>query len=221
MTWLVNNWSEMIELTIDHLLLALPAILISILVSIPIARFAFRHPKLGNPILVAASLMYAVPGLPLLILIPVLFGLPLRSEATMIAALSIYGIALLVRTTHDAFAAVDTTVRDAAIASGHSRRSLFWKVEFPLSVPILLSGIRVMSVSTISLVTIGALIGVSSLGTLLTDGFQRGIAAEVGFGVLSTIALALILDGALLALGKALTPWNQQTTRFRLETARR
>jgi osmoprotectant transport system permease protein len=133
----------------------------------------------------------------------------------MIIALSIYGVALLVRSAEDAFASVDPQVRDAAIAVGNSPRSVFWRVDLPLAIPVLISGIRVVTVSTIALVTIGALIGVSGLGTLLTDGFQRGIVAEVATGVVATIVLALLLDGLLLIVERLLTPWtrSRRTTR--------
>lgn len=209
MRWLSLNWQWVINLTIDHLLLSVPAILVSILIAVPIGRLAYRRPKLGGPLLLVATLLYAIPALPLLIIIPVLFGIPLRSTATMIVALSIYGIALLVRTAADAFASVDANVRDAAIAVGHSPRSVFWKVDLPLAIPVLLAGIRVITVSTIGLVTIGALIGVPSLGTLLTDGFQRGIVAEVATGIIATVLLALLLDAFLLITGRLITPWTR------------
>ena len=99
-------------------------------------------------------------------------------------------------------------VRESAVAIGYSPRSLLWKVDLPLAIPVLLAGIRVVAVSTISLVTVGALIGISSLGTLLTDGFQRGITAEVATGLITTMLLALILDTLLLILGRLLTPWT-------------
>ncbi|CAI9409657.1 MULTISPECIES: ABC transporter permease [Aestuariimicrobium] len=208
MNWLRLNWTQVVDLTVDHLLLSVPAIVISVLVAVPIGRLAHRRPRWGSPLLGAASLMYAIPALPLLIIIPAVFGTPLRSSATMVIALSIYGVALLVRTAADAFASVDTHTRDAAVAIGCSPRSLLWRVDLPMALPVLLSGIRVVTVSTIGLVTIGALIGVSSLGNLLTDGFQRGIAGEVLTGVVVTVLLALVLDGLLLLAGRLLTPWR-------------
>ncbi|GAA2124677.1 ABC transporter permease [Glycomyces algeriensis] len=207
MTWLTLNWPQVLELTRDHLLLSAPAILLSVLIAVPIGRLAQQRPRLGGPLLGAASLLYAIPALPLLIIIPVIFGIPLRSPATMIIALTVYGVALLVRTAADAFGSVDPRVREAAVAVGHSPRSVFWRVDLPLALPVLLAGIRVVAVSTVSLVTIGALIGVPSLGTLLTDGFQRGIPAEVATGVIATMALALLFDGLLIAIGRLLTPW--------------
>lgn len=215
MTWLSLNWSRVTDLAVDHLLLSVPAIIASILVAVPIGLLAHRRPRVGGPLLVTASLLYAVPALPLLIFIPVILGVPLRSPATMITALTIYGVALLVRTSADAFGSVDTTTRAAAVAVGHSPLSMFWRVDLPLAIPVLLSGVRVVTVSTISLVTIGALIGVPSLGSLLTDGFQRGITASVATGLIATVVLALILDALLLVAGRVMSPWAYTTRKRR------
>lgn len=209
MKWLAQNWSQVIDLAWAHLQLSLPAILLAALIAIPIGRLAFRYGRLGGALSSAATLLYAIPALPLLIIIPAVAGVPLRSDANMIIALTLYGIALLVRSAADGFASVDTTVRDASLAIGFSRSSVFWRVDLPLALPVILAGVRVVAVSTISLVTVGALIGVSSLGTLLTDGFQRGIFGEVLTGIVATIVLALVLDGLLLLLGRVLTPWRK------------
>lgn len=209
MKWLLLNWPQVLELIGKHLALSLPAIGISILVAVPIGRVASRYSWFGKPLLNLATLMYAVPSLPLLIVIPSLMGFPLRSALNLITALTIYGVALLVGTAADAFDAVDTGVHEAAIAVGFSRRSVFWQVDLPLAMPVLLSGVRVVVVATVGLVTIGALIGQSSLGTLLTDGFQRGIIAEVATGVIMTMVVAVVLDGLVLAVGRILTGWTR------------
>ena len=209
MNWLSANWAQVLSLGASHLLLAVPAIAVTVLVAVPIGRLAFMRPRIGRPLLGLATLLYAIPALPMLIVIPLVFGTPLRSGTTMIIALSVYGVSLLVRTAEDAFASVDPEVRDAAVAVGNSATSVFWRVDLPLATPVLISGIRVVTVSTIALVTIGALIGVPSLGTLLTDGFQRGIVAEVATGILATVILALALDGLLLVAAWLLTPWTR------------
>ncbi|MCF6770249.1 ABC transporter permease subunit [Corynebacterium sp. MC-04] len=152
--------------------------------------------------------MYAVPSLPLIITIPIIIGTPLRSNLTMITALTVYGVALLVRTAADAFASVDAHTRDAALALGHSPRTILWKVDLPLAIPVIASGLRVVASSTIGLVTIGALVGIPSLGSLLTDGFQRGITAEVTAGIVATIIVALIIDATIQGLTWLLTPWS-------------
>lgn len=207
MTWLATAWPQVLDLAITHLLLAVPAIVLSVLVAVPVGRLAHRHPRVGGALLATASLLYAVPALPLIIIVPVMLGIPLRSPLTMVVALTAYGVALLVRTAADAFAAVDVSTREAAVAVGHSPRSAFWRVELPLAVPVLVSGVRVVAVSTVGLATIGALVGIPSLGTLFTDGFQRGITAEVITGVAVTVVLALLLDGACVVAGRVLTPW--------------
>jgi ABC-type proline/glycine betaine transport systems, permease component len=209
--WIILNWPRVLSLTVDHLALSLPAIVLSIVVSIPLGRFAFMRPQFGEPLASAAALIYAIPSLPLLIIIPAVFGTPLRSSATMIIALVLYGVALLVRSATDAFASVDAGVREAAVAVGYSKLALFWKVELPLALPVLVAGIRVVAVSTISLVTIGALIGVPSLGTLLTDGFQRGILFEVATGIVVTILLAVLIDVFVRLVGRLAAPWSQPT----------
>lgn len=207
MTWLSHAWPQVLELTWQHLLLSAPAIILSIIFAVPLGWFASRFPGPGGILLSGATLLYAIPGLPMLILIPVLFSTPLRSDSTMIIALTIYGVALLVRTAADAFKAIDHDVRRAAVSLGYSTRSMFWQVDLPLAIPVLVSGIRVVTVSTVGLVTIGALIGVSSLGTLFTDGFQRGIMAEVVTGIVATVALALALDQICSLIGRFFTPW--------------
>lgn len=207
MNWLTQNWPSIFEYLWQHLLLSVPAIVLAIVIAVPIGRLAFVKPVIGGSLLTGAALLYAVPGLPLLVIIPAMFGVPIRSPWTMIIALTIYGVAILVRTVADAFSSVNAETRFAAIAVGHSRSKMFWLVDLPLAFPVILSGIRVLCVSTVSLVTIGALIGVQSLGTLLTDGFQRGIIAEVVAGIVATAALALIFDGLLLLLQHLTTPW--------------
>ncbi|MBT1017967.1 ABC transporter permease subunit [Canibacter sp. lx-72] len=208
MDWLAANWSHVLELSREHLMLSVPAIFVSTLIAIPIGRAAYKHPRIGGVLLQTSALLYSIPALPLLIIIPILFGTPLRSRTTVIIALSMYGTALLVHTAAGAFRSVDNSVRDAAIAIGNSQRNIFWRIDLPLALPVLFAGLRVLSVSTIGLVTIGALIGVHSLGSLLTDGFQRGIYAEVITGLVATVVIALLLDAALVILERILTPWQ-------------
>ncbi|KRC56919.1 MULTISPECIES: ABC transporter permease [unclassified Nocardioides] len=211
MTWLRLNREQVVDLLWQHLSLAIPAVLISIVVAIALGRVAWRWPRVGAVVLGAASLLYSVPALPLLIVIPVLLSIPLRSETNLVVALAVYGTALLAGTAADAFRSVDSRVREAAEAMGYSPTGIFWRVDLPLSLPVLVSGIRVVSVSTVSLVTIGALVGISSLGSLMTDGFQRGIREEVLTGVVLTMVLAIVLDLVVVAAGAALTPWQRRT----------
>lgn len=212
MTWLSHAWPQVLDLARAHLVLAALAVVVSLVVAIPVGYAAARVRRLGAVTTTAATLLYAIPALPLLIVIPVLTGVPLRSTTTVAIALACYGVALMVRTATDAFTSVDPVVRQAAEAVGHSRWALCWRVDLPLAAPVLIAGARVLCVSTVGLVTIGALIGVPSLGTLFTDGFQRGIVAEVVTGILATVALGLLLDGACALAGRAATRWERAGT---------
>lgn len=209
MTWLSQHLHIVGQLLLEHLALSLPPILLSLVLSVPLGWLAARSPRLRTPLLTGTGLLYAIPSLPLLIIVPAITGFGLRSPATIITALTLYGCALLVRGAADAFGSVPHDARLAARAVGHSPWALFWRVELPLAGPVLLSSLRVVTVSTVSLVTVGALIGAGGLGTLFTDGFQRGIDASIATGILLTVALALALDALAVLAGRAAMPWRR------------
>ena len=94
----------------------------------------------------------------------------------------------MVRSASDAFGSVSPAVLDSATAAGFSPAGARFRVELPLAGPVLLAGLRVVAVSTVSLVSVGALIGVSSLGSLFTDGYSRDFTTEILVGVVATVA---------------------------------
>ena len=209
MTWLSSNWGVIGSLTLAHLWIALPAIALSVLISVPIARWA-AFSRRGGWVLSALSALYAVPSLPLLIVIPVIVGVALRSPANMVIVLTLYGVAVLVRQVAEGFRAIPRATLQAANACGYSLPRRFVEVELPLATPVIIAGTRVVATSTVSLVTVGAFIGVRSLGTLFTDGFQRGLIAEVVAGLVATVLLALVIDALIQGIGWALTPWTRR-----------
>ena len=209
MTWLSSNWGIIGSLTLTHLWIALPVIALSVLFSVPIARWAAFSPR-GGWVLSALSALYAVPSLPLLIVIPVIVGVALRSPINMVIVLTLYGVAVLVRQVAEGFRAIPRATLQAANACGYSLLRRFVEVELSLATPVIVAGTRVVATSTVSLVTVGAFIGVRSLGTLFTDGFQRGIIAEVVAGLVATVLLALVIDALIQGIGWALTPWTRR-----------
>lgn len=112
------------------------------------------------------------------------------------------------RAVADGLDSVDADVRQAATAMGYGAPRRFFAVELPLSGPVILAGLRVAAVSTISLATVGILIGVTNLGYLFTNGLQRRIVAEVLAGVVAVVIIALVIDGLLVLLGRMLMPWS-------------
>lgn len=209
MNWLWSNLDLVGELTLVHLALSVPAIILSFVISVPIGWLAHRYRWSRATLLSICGLLYAIPSLALFIALPPVTGLSLRSPVNVVIALTLYGIAVIVRTAADAFDSVESDVRQSATSVGYSAAGRFWGVELPLAGPVLLSGLRVVVVSTVSLATVGAVIGVQSLGSLFTDGFQRGIQAEIITGIVATIALALLLDWACVLVGRAVMPWSR------------
>ncbi|MCD5347338.1 ABC transporter permease [Agromyces sp. H3Y2-19a] len=207
MKWLWSNLDLVGELTLVHLALSVPAIILSFVISVPIGWVAHRYRWSRGVLLSLCGLLYAIPSLALLIALPIFTGQRTTSPINLVVALTLYGIAVIVRTAADAFDAVEPDVRQSATAIGYASFSRFWGVELPLAGPVLLSGIRVVIVSTVSLATIGAVTGVQSLGSLFTDGLQRGIQAEIITGIVVTMALAIGLDWASVAIGRLVMPW--------------
>lgn len=211
MSWVLENIPLLVQLTLDHLALSIPPIILSFILSLPLGWLANRYRVTRGVLLTVAGLLYAVPSLPLLILIPGIIGTDLRSDVNVIIALTLYGMALMVRSTADALDAVDKDINQSATAVGFSGWQRFWQVEFPLAGPVLLAGLRVVVVSTVSLVTVGGVLGISGLGLLFTDGLQRSIFAEIVSGIVLVVVIALVLDGLLVLLGRALMPWIRST----------
>ncbi|MBV7412702.1 ABC transporter permease subunit [Dermabacteraceae bacterium TAE3-ERU27] len=213
MNWLINNLPLVQERLLAHLALTLPPILLSLLLAIPIGLLAQRVRPLRGALLSGFALLYAIPSLPLFIVLPILIGTSLRSELNVIVALTLYGLALLVRPVADGLDGVPADVTAAATAVGMHPVGRFFTVDLPLAGPVILAGLRVVAVSTTSLVTVGAVLGIPSLGILFTDGLQRGIGAEIMTGIVATVALALLLDRLLVLLGKIVLPWTRHTAK--------
>ncbi|MFC9918909.1 ABC transporter permease [Agromyces binzhouensis] len=222
MNWLWSNLDLVGELMLVHLALSVPAIILSFVVSVPIGWLAHRYRWSRGVLLSICGLLYAIPSLALFIALPAFTGLSLRSPVNLVIALTLYGVAVIVRTSADAFDSVERDIRQSATAVGYSAAGRFWGVELPLAGPVLLSGLRVVIVSTVSLATVGAVIGVPSLGSLFTDGFQRGIQVEIITGIVATIVLALGLDALSVLLGRVLMPWTRRrSSNGRAAAARR
>lgn len=207
MTWILASRSLILSCLGSHLAQALPAIAVALLITIPLARLAQRVRPLRGLITTAASLLYAIPSLALFVILPIILATGIRSTLNVVVALALYALALLVPATVEALDAVDHRALDAATAMGMGRLRRFLGVELPLAGPAIVAALRVATVSTISLTTVGAVLGVRSLGWLFTDGFERGIWPEIIAGVLLTALTALVVDLLIVAGGRLLMPW--------------
>ena len=211
MSWVVDNLDLIWGLTVDQLRQSITAIVAGFVLSVPLGWLAFRYTWLRGPVLTVIGLLYTIPSFALFALLATLFGIFYLSELNLVVALTIYAVAILTRSVTDGLASVDTTARAAAVAVGFGTWRRFWTVDFPLAGPVVLAGLRVTAMSTISLATVGALIGVDNLGYLFTNGFQRRITAEVLAGVIAVVVVAVLIDLLLMLAGRALMPWTRRT----------
>ena len=210
MNWVITNWSQVSEYGLAHIWLSIPPIVIGFLVSIPIGWAANRYRLTRGTLLTAAGILYAIPSLPLFALLPSLIGTRILDPINVVIALTLYAIALMVRTVADGLAAVSDDVKLSASAIGFGAWRRFFGVELPLSGPVLLAGVRVVSVSTVSLVSVGSVIGVNSLGFFFLDGYQRDYPTEVWVGIIGSVLIALVFDVLLVLLGRWLMPWTRR-----------
>ncbi|EFQ83278.1 ABC transporter, permease protein [Aeromicrobium marinum DSM 15272] len=209
MDWVLDNRDYVTGLALDHLWLSLLPIVIGFAVAVPIGWVAHRRPRLRGLLLGGGSILYTIPSLPLFIILPSILGTGILDPFNVVVALSLYAIALMVRSAAEGFGSVSPAVLDAATASGYGPWRRAFTVELPLAGPVLLAGLRVVTVSTVSLVSVGALIGVSSLGSLFTSGFRRDFDTEILTGVVGIVLIALVLDGLLVLAGRVLMPWAE------------
>jgi osmoprotectant transport system permease protein len=208
-SWFWSNFDSIWRLTVDHVALSIPPILIGFALSIPIGWLANRYHASRGALLSIGGILYTIPSLPLFIAMPSMIGTKILDPLNVVVALSVYALALMVRTAADASAAVDKDVKQSATAVGFSGWRRFWGVEFPLAGPVLLAGVRVVSVSTVSLVSVGSIIGVSSLGNLFLDGYLRNFPAEIVVGIIGTLLIAVVFDLVLVLIGRMLMPWTR------------
>ena len=209
MVWLWENLELVLGLALDHARLSIIPILVSLIAAIPLGWLATLHPVVRSFILFVSGAAFTIPSLALFIVLPAVLGTKILDEANVVVALSIYGVAVMARGAADAFASVPKDVVNSSTAVGYSRAGRFWTVELPLAGPVILASLRVVAVSTISLLTVGSLIGVQSLGYLFLNGYQRTFPTEVVIGIVAVMVLAVIFDQLLVLVGRLLLPWTR------------
>lgn len=191
----------------EHLVLALVPVGVSILVALPLGYLAVRHDWLYQPLIAVTGILYSIPSLALFVILPGIIGTKVLSRLNIIVALTIYTVALLVRTVADALRSVDSTVTLAATAMGYRPLRRLVGVDLPIALPVMLAGLRVATVANISLVSVGAIIGVGGLGALFTRGLQLQYLDPILVGIIASVALAAVCDTLIVAAQRRLTPW--------------
>ncbi|HWH33654.1 MAG TPA: ABC transporter permease [Egibacteraceae bacterium] len=207
--WLASHGGEVAAQLSEHVELTALAVAAGFLVAVPLALLARRVPPLRGPLLGFTGVLYTVPALALFVLLLPFVGL---SRANPVIGLTIYSLLILLRNTLVGLEGVPAEVRESALAMGHTRRQLLWRVEVPVALPAIVAGVRLATVSTVGLVTITALIGYGGLGQLILRGFNRTNATQLVAGLVLSVALAAVADVALAWAQRRLTPWQESRT---------
>jgi len=206
--WVVEEWDQVREAIVEHLILTVLAMGLGLLVSALLAAIILRFRWMTTPITATTSLLYTLPSVALFALLAPVFGN--LSRWTAVLPLTAYTLLILVTNTVAGFLSVPQPVRDAADGMGMSPWRRVWTVEFPLAVPYIVTGIRIAAVSTVGLVTVAAIIGQGGLGRLIFSGLRRAFWTPMTVGASLSIILALVLDFAILMIGLWLTPWQRR-----------
>lgn len=209
MTWLGDHLADVLSLTGQHVYLSALPLVLGLLIALPLGWLARRYRLLYPFLIIGTGLLYTIPSLALFIMLPLILGNGILNPNNVIVAMTIYTVALLVRTVADGLGSVPEDVNQSATAMGYKRVRRFTSVELPLAVPVISAGLRVAAVSNVSIVSVAALIGVPQLGSLFTDGFNRGFLDPIVVGVVACVLLALLFDGVILGATRLMTPWQR------------
>jgi osmoprotectant transport system permease protein len=195
----------------EHTVLTAEAVALAALVAIPLAILAYWYRPLTGPILAVSGVLYTIPSLALFAFIAPYTGIGTR---TVLIGLVLYALLMIVRNTLTGLTQVPEEVRDAAQGMGYGRLARLVRIDLPLALPGIITGLRLATVSTVALTTVGLIVGHGGLGQLIIGGFRNNFyRAQIVTGTLLCVALALVLDLLLAWVGRLLTPWARRGLR--------
>ncbi|MDH2387567.1 ABC transporter permease [Streptomyces sp. HNM0663] len=204
--YLRTRSEELTEATLQHIWITAASVLIGLVVAFPLAVLVRARPRFAGPVLGLTTLLYTIPSLAMFSLLLPVFGL---SAALVVTGLVLYSLTILVRNIMAGLEAVPEDAREAARGMGYGPWRMLWEVELPLALPALMAGVRIATVSTIALTTVGALVGKGGLGNLIDDGVQTTFKAQVLTASALCVLLAVTADLLLLGAQRLLTPWTR------------
>ena len=205
--WLNRNLEMIGGLIVEHIILALVPVVLAFVISLPVGYLVFKSGKAANLLLAILGVIYVIPSLALFVLMPLVLGTKILDPINVAAALTVYSIALLVRSVVDGLRSVPVRVKQSAEAVGYGWGRRLFGVELPLAMPVIFAGLRVVTVSNIALVSVAALIGSGALGKLFDLGFGSEFYTPIIVALVLTLVLALLADGLILLLQRGTLPW--------------
>jgi osmoprotectant transport system permease protein len=207
-SYVTHNIDPLVAALEEHVQLTLVTVAVATLLGVPLAVLAHRLRWLTGPVLVVSGILYTIPSLALFALLGPLLGL---SFTTSVLALAIYALLAIVRNAMTGLAQVPSDVLDAARGMGYGPLAMLWRMELPLALPGILTGLRIATVSTVALVTVAYQIGYGGFGTIILNGYNNGFyRPAIVTGTLGCLLLAFSLDLVVVLLGRLLMPWQRR-----------
>jgi osmoprotectant transport system permease protein len=210
-SYVTDNWDTIVGHLGQHVRLTVGAVLLGALIALPLALLARRTRFLAGPVLGLSSIVYTIPSLAMFAFLAPFTGS--LSATTVLVGLTLYTLVILVRNFLAGLQGVPADVREAARGMGYGPARLFLRVDLPLALPAFMAGLRIATVSTVALVTVGVITGNGGLGQLIIGGLNANFyRAEIVTGAVGCVLLALVADVLLAGLERLLTPWTRATT---------
>jgi osmoprotectant transport system permease protein len=204
--FMLQNRTEVLELTLEHLWLVGISTLLAVLIGIPLGILITRWPALNKPVLGGANIIQTIPSLALFgFLLPAPW-IGARADRLAILALALYALLPLIRNTYVGIKGVDRAVVEAGRGMGLTDRQLLFQVELPLALGVIIAGVRVATVISVGLATIAAAIGAGGLGEYIFRGLAMVNNQVILAGAIPAAAMALLADVSLGWLEKRLSP---------------
>ena len=204
--YLQDRQSELVDATVEHIWITVVSVLLGVVIAFPLALLARRLPRLESTILGVSTGIYTIPSLALFPLLVPFTGL---TPTTVVIGLALYALTILVRAMLEGLRAVPDEVRESATGLGYGATKLLFRVELPLALPVIMAGLRVATVSTVALTTVGSLVAYGGLGNLIKDGVNTNFRAELFAAAVLCVVLAVVLDVVIVLLQRLLTPWTR------------
>jgi osmoprotectant transport system permease protein len=209
--YVTRNWDTILGYLGQHVRLTVGAVVLGALLALPLALLARRSRFLSGSVLGMSTVIYTIPSLAMFAFLAPFTG-PL-SATTVLVGLVLYSLVILVRNFLAGLQAVPADVREAARGMGYGSARLFLRVDLPLALPSFMAGLRIATVSTVALVTVGVITGNGGLGQLIVGGFNSNFyRAEIVTGAVGCVLLALLADVLLAGAERLLTPWTRVRT---------
>ncbi|MGW0812264.1 ABC transporter permease [Streptomyces viridiviolaceus] len=193
------------DAVVQHLQLTAASVLIALVLALPLAVLARRRWAAG-PVLAVTTVLYTIPSLAMFSLLLPVYGL---SASLVVAGLVLYSLTLLVRNILAGLRAVPEETRQAARGLGYGPIRLLLTVELPLALPAAMAGLRIATVSAVSLLTVGAIVGFGGLGNLIYAGMNTYFKAQVLTASVLCVVIAVAADLLLLGVQRLITPWTR------------